>query len=159
MSVIAAIVIGIMMLIDVADVSGRYFFLKPLPGATDMIPLLLVCAGSLGLAHAEVCGSHIAVDFIINRLSRRIQATAKSLGYFIALVAFFLISWQLFLKAAVEASKKEGELGWASEVIGIPFSPFLVIFGIGVGMLCIALLLRLLHSIYPLYQAWTQKIR
>jgi len=144
MTVIAAILLGAMMFLDVADVCGRYFFLKPVLGTHDIMGLLLICVGTWGMAHAEICGAHISVGVLVDRFSPRLRAIIGSLGYFLALSAFFLITWQMFVKGVEEAS---AEMGGKSEILGIPFSPFFIMFGIGVGMFCLVLVLRLVHSI------------
>jgi TRAP-type C4-dicarboxylate transport system permease small subunit len=145
MSVMGALIIGIMMLLDVADVTGRYFFLKPLTGAMDIIAILLVWAGSWGMAYAEATHTVIEVGILVDRLSPRVQAIISSFAYLISLVFFLVISWQLIVKGAKEAVKESGS--WVSVTLGIPFSPFLIIFGIGVGMLSITFVIRLIHSI------------
>jgi TRAP-type C4-dicarboxylate transport system permease small subunit len=144
MTVIAAILLGIMMLFDVADVCGRYFFLKPVPGTQEVIGLLLICVGTWGMARAETRSAHISISVLTDRLPPRIQAIVNVFDYLLALSLFFLMSWQMFSRGVREALT---EMGGKSEILGIPFSPFFMMFGIGVGMLCIALLLRLIHSL------------
>jgi TRAP-type C4-dicarboxylate transport system permease small subunit len=45
MAAVAAITLGIMMMVAVVDVCGRFFFTKPLEGSFELGGILLVTAG------------------------------------------------------------------------------------------------------------------
>jgi TRAP-type C4-dicarboxylate transport system permease small subunit len=149
MAIIAAYVLAIMVLLTAADVSGRYFFNRPIPGAWELIGLLLVCAGTFGLAYCQIKKRHIRVTFLFERLSPRLQAISDSLAYLIGFLAFSIICWQSSLM-----TRKYFLLGpeGTSFDLDIIFWPFWLTLVIGTGMLAIILLLDLLHSLIKVVQ-------
>jgi TRAP-type transport system small permease protein len=142
-SVVSGVVLIVMMLLDVADVIGRYFFLKPIPGTYELIALLLICCGTWGMASAEFSGSHVRVNLLVQALPQRLQKAVDIFGYLILLCSIVIITWQMFARA-VEFSYAGG--GMKSELLGIPYSPFFVIFGVGVGLFSLVILLHLIVS-------------
>ena len=42
MAIVAAVVLGVMMLLTTADVTGRYFFNAPINGTWEIVGLLLI---------------------------------------------------------------------------------------------------------------------
>jgi len=144
MAVVAAIVLSTMMLLTVADVGGRYFFSHPIKGTYELIGLLLICAGTWGMAYCESRRTHIRVGILVDKLSTRIRNIVNALAYLIALGAFSIITWQMAVRAAQYISAGKGGI---SETLGLPFGPFYLIFAIGAGMFCLMLLLHLIKSL------------
>jgi TRAP-type C4-dicarboxylate transport system permease small subunit len=144
MSAVAAIALGLMMLLSAADAGGRYLFSFPIKGAYELIGFLLVCAGTWGMADCEMQGSHVTVNILVDRLPPRVRLIISVVAYIISLVAFSLITWQAF----VRGGRYIGMPGEVSEVLGIPFWPFIMVLGVGFGMLCLALFIRLVQALW-----------
>ena len=143
MAIIAAIGLGAMMLLTVADVSGRYFFNHPINGAWEMIGLLLVCAGTWGLAYCQMEKGHISVTVLLERFPPRVQAIALSVAYLIGLAGFSLICWRTLLLTNRYISQK----GHITDTLHIPYYPFTLMMAIGAGMLALILLVDLVRSV------------
>jgi len=143
MSIIAAVIICLMMVLNITDVAGRYFFNRPLLGAYELISILMIGAGAFGLAFCEFGKRHIKVGAFVDLLPPRVQAFFDVLAYFISLVVYTLISWQMFIRTAAYVARGEGSF---SEELGIPFGPVYMVFAIGLAAFGIVLLLRLIES-------------
>jgi TRAP-type C4-dicarboxylate transport system permease small subunit len=144
LSVIAGFFLILMMTLDVADVAGRYFFLKPVPGTYEVIALLLIIAGTWGMASAEFDESHIRVDLITKRMPVRFQKVLDLFAHLIVIFILVVVTWQMFSigisHLILGTSNKSADLG-------IPFAPFNIIFGIGTGVFLLAILLHLARLI------------
>ena len=143
MAVVAALCLAVMMVLTVADVGGRYFFKTPVSGAWELISLLLVCAGTWGLAYCQMENAHISVTVLLYKFSRRTQAIILSVAYLSGLTAFSAMSW----RAVVLALKYYHEKGHATDILHIPYSPFLLVLALGTGVLALVLLLDLLQTL------------
>ena len=144
MAIIAAIVLAAMMLLTVGDVCGRYFFNRPIPGTWEIIGVLLVCAGTWGLAYCQMLRGHISVTVLLERFSKRGQATIRSIAYLIGLAAFSLLCWRALL-----LSKRFISLsgGLVTDTLEIPLYPFMLMLTIATGVLALVLLIDLVHSL------------
>ena len=144
MGVIAAFVLAFMMLLTVADVIGRYFFNRPIKGTWELVGLLLVCAGTWGLAYCQMEKAHISITIMEGFFSRKVKASMGVLACLIGLGGFSLISWQSFLLA-----KKYFLLPRMDETdtLGLPFSPFILLLSIGTGMMVLMLVVDVIRSI------------
>jgi TRAP-type C4-dicarboxylate transport system permease small subunit len=144
MGVIAAIVLAAMMLLTVADVIGRYFFSRPIKGTWELVGLLLVCAGTWGLAYCQMEKGHISITIMEGFFSRRMQAVMSALACLIGLGGFSLISWQSFLLAKKYFLLPRGD---ETDTLGLPFSPFILLLSIGTGMMALMLIVDFVRSI------------
>ena len=140
-SVVAGVVLVIMMVLDVVDVAGRYFFLHPFPGTYEMVALLLIIGGTWGMANAEFAGGHVRVDILAMRLSSKVQKALDIFSYFILIFILGLMTWQMFGRAGEDFFQGRG---FKTSELGIPHGPFYVFFGIGVGIFCLVAILNLI---------------
>ena len=143
MAFVAAFVLLSMMLLTVADVSGRYFFSRPIDGTWEIIGLLLVCAGTWGLAFCQMGKAHISVTVLLDLFTPRVQAGIRCLAYLIGFTAFSLMCWQAMLLA----HKYFFTRGYITDTLHIPLYPFMLIMVVGTGMLALILLIDLLHAL------------
>jgi TRAP-type C4-dicarboxylate transport system permease small subunit len=142
---IAAFALTGMMLITVADVVGRYFFNKPIRGAYELVGFLLVCAGSWGMGYCQIQRGHIRVDFIMQRLSQKTQAIMTILANLIGFIAFSLLTWRVILLVQYYLSLTKGS---ATDTLGIPIFPFVIMLAMGLGMLALVLFFDLIQSYF-----------
>ena len=144
MSIIAASVLCIMMLLTVADVFGRYFFLSPIKGGWELTGLLLIPAATWGMEQCQINKHHIRVRLCLDRFSPKVQEIFDSIAYLIGLGIFSFLSWQKFLFTLDYILVP---VGGTTEILGMPFFPFTSILAIGAGMMAVILLLDFLHSL------------
>ena len=119
LSVLMALNLLAMMFLTVVDVVGRYFFNRPVPGANEIIELMLAVLvfGTLPLATAR--NEHILIDildFLIKGAAKRIQ---QVLVNFLGALLCGMMGWQLWRRADELASYSD-----VSTFLHIPLPPF-----------------------------------
>jgi TRAP-type C4-dicarboxylate transport system permease small subunit len=145
MALIAAIVLAAMMLLTVGDVVGRYFFDRPIKGTFELVGLLLVCAGTWGLAYCQLQKAHISISIFAERFPRRARAALSSLAYIIGLAGFSIVSWRVFALAFRYLSLSKGNI---TDTLRIPYFPFMLILAISTAVFALVLLADLIHSLF-----------
>lgn len=136
MAAVAAFVLAIMMFLTVMDVIGRYFLSRPVPGAWETIGLLLICAGTWGLGYCQEEKSHIKVTIILEKFPLKVQFCVRGLAYLIGAVGFSLICWRTFLLGV----KYFVEKGHVTDILEIPYYPFVLMLSISCGLLALTLI-------------------
>jgi TRAP-type C4-dicarboxylate transport system permease small subunit len=139
---VAAIVLGGMMLLTVADVVGRYFFNHPIKGTWELIGLLLVCAGTWGLAYCQYQRAHISISIILARFPPRVQAGMRSFTYLVGLFGFSVICWRTVMLAIQYINMAHG----VTDTLELPYAPFMLTLSFGTGLVALTLIVDLIHS-------------
>jgi len=135
-----------MMLLTTTDVIMR-LVATPIPGVYEIVGLLGVVAVSFSLAYTSVEKGHIAVEFLVRKLSPKNPGSRCRGKRFSFLVLFFFICRQCVVYAGV--LKESGEV---SLTIQMPIYPFVYGIAIGCAALCIVLLMELIQSIRRIVQ-------
>ncbi|MFH1647840.1 MAG: TRAP transporter small permease [Chloroflexota bacterium] len=143
-AIVAAMVLAAMMLLTVGDVIGRYFFNSPIKGTWELVGLLLIAAGTWGLAYCQLQRGHISISIILQRFSRRVQAGINSLTYLIGLTAFSIICWRMFLLAHKYFTMPRGNV---TDTLELPYAPFMLALSIGAGLMALILVIDLVKSL------------
>ena len=130
--VAAAAVVG-MMLLTCLDVLLR-FLRHPIPGTYEIVGLLGAVFVSFSLARTSVERGHIAVDFLVQRLPRRLQHVVEAVNAGICALLFTIVCRQCVLYA--QDLKASGEV---SMTLQMPIHPF--VFGIALGSAMLSLVL------------------
>jgi len=141
-------VIGIllMFLANLVDVVGAKLFLWPLPGVTEVISFSQIVAIAPAIAFTLILGRHIRVEFIIDRLPKRLRATITSISSFLSLVLFLLIFWQSYVYG--QSLQKAGEIGSTSH---LPFYPFAYLIAFCCIPVCLVFLTEVLRSLSEVF--------
>lgn len=131
-----------LMLNVVADVIGRFFFNRPLPGTLDLtqfawMPTLV----SLGLGYALLRGEHIRVNLLTSPTGPRTQRVIEIVGMAFTLGTTALLIWFGAEKAASAADFGEKAVGTPWLQIW-PFRWVIVVGLIGLLLQALAQLLR-----------------
>jgi TRAP-type C4-dicarboxylate transport system permease small subunit len=142
MAIIASVFLGGMMLLTLADVVGRYFFNRPILGTWELVGLMLVVAGTWGLAYCQLNRSHIRVDILLNLFPKRFQGVINFISYLVGTAGFSLISWQVFLMA-----KKYFDNHYTTDTLNLPIYPFMFGLTIGTGLIALILLMDTIISL------------
>ena len=134
MAVIAAIVLAVMMILTVADVCGRNFFLKPIEGTVELVGIMLVVAGCLGLGYCQLNEGNIRITIISDRFSQRGQDIIFLFAYIIGAVVTGLIcikggerAWEYIFK----------DFGGTIVRLHLPYWPFMMLLAVGFGWACL----------------------
>jgi TRAP-type C4-dicarboxylate transport system permease small subunit len=138
---IAGVAILGMIIITVSDVSLRLFRM-PINGAYELVSFLGALAISFAIAQTCVEKGHVAVSFVLDRLSTRVKAMVKSLTNLMSFILFFAISWQSLVYG--NELRLSGEL---SPTLQFPFYP--IVYGIcfATWMVCLVIAVDLIGSI------------
>lgn len=141
-AIVAAYALGVMMLLTVADVGGRFLFTKPVSGASEIVGYMLLVAGTWGLAYAQTQKRHIRVTFLMEHFSERKHQIINVLADILGLCAFVLITWQsyvLFLHNWIDRSD--------NYVLNVRVAPFVMLIVVGVALFSIRLFIDVIHDI------------
>jgi len=126
---LAAGAILAMMLITCLDVVLR-LFRHPIPGTYELVGLMGTVGVSFALAYTTLKGGHITVEFLTNRMPKRVRYSVIAAGEFFSAVLFGILAWQSTLYAL--DLKQVGEV---SLTIEVPVYPF--VFSIAFGCLLV----------------------
>lgn len=140
MNGIAACSVFFMMSITCADVILRYFR-HPLTGTFELVGLSGAVAVSFALAQTTLERGHIAVDFIVRKLSENTRKWVERVNDAIMAVLFALISWHSFILALSSKASNEGSM-----TLQVPFYPFIMGISASFGLLFLICLLHFLLS-------------
>ncbi|MFC1846017.1 TRAP transporter small permease [Chloroflexota bacterium] len=141
-SYIAMVLLVLLVLLTVADVILRRFFDVPIAGTFEVTTLILGTVVFFSLAYCAVHGSHIAVDIVVLRFSKRTRAIVGTIIDLLSVGIMGLISWRLFLHAI-----RAQEMGETTAIWEISLYPFVYAAALGSLLLTGVLLIQLLHTI------------
>lgn len=133
----------LIMISVVADVSGRFFFNRPIHGATELSELLLVAMVFFGLAATQQNRQNYAIDMIARHLPARLQTLLDLFGYLFCLAVSVTLAW--FSSRQALDSFARGEAGFG--IVPFPIWPARFILATGLWLLALQFLfdaLRLL---------------
>jgi TRAP-type C4-dicarboxylate transport system permease small subunit len=142
LSVGAGIILIIMMMFDVTDVVSRYFFLKPLKGTWETVALLLVIAGTWGMARSEFEDLHLRVDLITRKFPKILQKVLDLFAHLIASFMLGLIAWNMFF---LGINQMVNGTTMKTAEFGVPYAPFMIFFGIGLLFFFLSILFHLVR--------------
>lgn len=140
---IAAVAVVAMMALTCLDVLLR-LVRHPIPGAYEVVGMLGALFVSFSLARTSVDQGHIAVDFLVQRLPRRVQCAVEAINAGICALLFTVISRQCVLYA--RDLRSSGEV---SMTLQVPLHPFVLGLAVGCAMLSVVL--------YASCAAWSLK--
>jgi TRAP-type C4-dicarboxylate transport system permease small subunit len=129
----AAILLLLMALLTTADVIGRYIFLKPIVGNSEIQQLMMVVIIFLSMGYCTLKARHANADIVISHLSKHMQAILGSITWFLSAAIFGLIAWQV------------AQLGWGemksptrvTMLLLIEQGPFIMIAAFGCLAICL----------------------
>ena len=139
--VLVMIAVVFMMVITVVDVILRKFFLSPILGVTEysqmIMVVILLAAASTGMADG-----HIKVDLLTSRLSPKAQTVCE-------IVTLVLTSGISLLMASsiAWAGIKAIQSGLKFLTIKISQAPFILLYALGMFVMCIAAICLLILAV------------
>lgn len=136
-----------MMLLTCADVLMRYAFSRPIIGTYDLVSLMGAVVVSFAMPYTMLKKGHVAVEFLIQNLSKDTQRIIETFTHLIAVSLFSVLIWQAVILA--------GDMKAAGEVtptLLLPFYPILYCMAVCFFGLCLAILVNLSHI-------WTKRAK
>ena len=131
---------GVMFLI-VANIIMRQIY-RPIAGTVEIVEILGAVLLSMGVAYCAFKKGHIAVGFLVEKLSERKEAVVESVVNFIALIFVGMLAWE-----TVVYGIKMMERGYTTGHLMIPLYPFIILVGFGFFMLAAVLLLEVIKCL------------
>lgn len=126
---VAALCVLPLIFLTGADVAGRLFFDRPLPGAFELSEFLLAACVLLGAAHTQQMRGHVAVGFVLERLPSRLREGVRLFAV-LALLAVTAV-------VVVEGFRQGFSDKAVSDQLRIPLGPFRLLVAVG-GLLLAA---------------------
>jgi TRAP-type C4-dicarboxylate transport system permease small subunit len=124
MTAIGAVILAIMMFLSVADICSRFFFHKPITGTYEVVSLMVVVVGCLGLGYCQLVKGNIMIDIVVRRFNPRGQAVMNIISYLISIGVCAIVTWQVSLRMWDYLHK---QLGGETVTLGIIYWPFMLL--------------------------------
>lgn len=137
---VASVSLLAIMLLTCLDVSMRYFFSRPITGTYDLVSLLGAILASFAMPLTMLQKGHVAVEILIQSLSKGKQLVIETLTHFLGILLFLMLVWQSVVLAL--DMKAAGEV---TPTLLFPFYPILICMAVCFFGLCLAILVNLLH--------------
>jgi len=116
----------------------------PITGAYELVGFFGALVVALPLGFAQITRSHISVDILATRYSKRVQRIMNAISSFLCMIFFILVAWQGTVYAS--AIWKRGE---TSETLRIIYHPFVYVVSLCCLLLALVLLVDFLKSLAP----------
>ena len=131
-----------MMSLITADVIMRGLLAKPILGSYEMVQFFMVILIFFALPYAAVKDSHVTVDVVYNRFSKKGKAVTNTIAMLFSFVMYVLVCWQSVVQGIFIYKSKQTTLA-----LRIPVYGFLFVVACGCALLCLVLLSRFLQSL------------
>lgn len=147
LNALSAAAVMAMMLLTCADIVMR-LLRRPITGTYETVGFMGALCVSFALAQTSVDKGHIAVDFLVQRLSDRAQQIVEVVNSLLCAIFFIVVAWQ----SALYASELRAS-GEVSMTLQTPIYP--IVYGLAAG--CIILSVVLVARIVDIFGAWKGK--
>jgi len=127
-------------LLTTIHVTGRYVFDQPVPGFVELSTLLQITAISMAGPFSMVYGRHIAVGFLLERFSERVQAVVSFITYFLCLIFTCSAAWQTFWRGCSLMRRAQ-----TTEIVHIPIWPFSYLISVCWVLFSVAIVFKLIR--------------
>ena len=143
MAATGAFTLGVMMMVTVIDVFGRFFFSRPLEGAFELVGILLVIAGSWGMGYCQLLKGHVRINILTNYFPEKMQGVIMLAAYAIAISMTATITWKTLQRTYAYYHKT---LGSVTETLSMPYWPFMFALAVGLGWTCIIFIIDFIKT-------------
>lgn len=134
---LACAMVGIILL-NFANVVGRYLFSAPLPAADEIMTFVMVWGVFLGSGVVTLRGAHLNMDLLLGQLPPRARRVADAASVLLALPLLGFVAYQ-----SIDYLETIGAIGLTSMAAGIPMAWVHLAIPIGFGLMMLAGLARL----------------
>ncbi|WP_300457296.1 TRAP transporter small permease [Desulfobacula sp.] len=137
-----------MMFLTCGDIVMRMFS-HPIPGTYEIVGFLGAVIVGFALAQTTIQKSHVAVEILIEKLSKPIRKAFFLVTQFLSLGLFVLITFEIIRYAG--DMKRAGEV---SLTLKIPYFPVLYGIAFSTGVVCLVLFVELLLVVNGKRDPW-----
>ena len=138
-NILASASLFAMIMLTSLDVSMRYFFNRPIAGTYDVVSLMGAVLASFAMPYTMLEKGHVAVEILIERLSRSKQLIIETATHTAGIVLSLVLVWQCIVLAV--DMKAAGEV---TPTLLIPFYPIVYCIAVCFFVLSFAILVNLL---------------
>ena len=110
-------------------------------GAYDVTIVTITVVYSLALAFCESNDGHVYLDMFFDKMPKKVQKVVFCVMYSISLVIFIMVTVGIWQHAMT--LHRNGEV---TSTIHIPFTPFVLLISIGIGLFCVMLVAKILNQ-------------
>lgn len=139
---IGGLFLGIMIFLTCANIFLRLVW-KPISGTFELMGYFGAIVTAFALGYAQIKRTHIAVDILVIRFSKKTQKILNSINYFICMVFFAIVSWQIVKYATTLC--RTGEV---TETLGVIYYPFTYGVALGCALLSLVFFTDFLKSLF-----------
>ena len=130
---IAGAFMAAMILITCANIFLRIVWV-PIKGTFELMGLFGAVATAFVLGYTQLKKAHISVDILVNGFPQRIRTVFDGINYFICMIFFAVLGWQISRLATT--IRQTGEVTETLRIIYYPFT-----YGVALGCFLLALVL------------------
>lgn len=135
----AAMALFGIMLLMLLDVAGRYLYNSPVPGAAEVIELLMGVTVFAALPLVTAANEHIRLDYLSQAVRGRAQALTHALVTTISVGGMGLLAWRIADKALTVA-----RYGDTTPFLRIPMAPIAAFIAVCAAVSALIFLLQAL---------------
>jgi len=146
-NMVASAALVLMMVLSCADIFMRYLFNSPITGTYDLVGLSGAVLASFAMPYTMLKKGHVAVEILIQSLSRGKQLVVESFSHLLGISLFLVLVWQ-----AILLSRDMKAAGEVTPTLLLPFYPIVYCMAICFFGLSLAILVNLLH-------VWTKRAK
>lgn len=139
----SALVMLIIMALVFANIIGRSVFNWPIPGAIELVGLLMIMHVFFPLAKTQETKRHIAVTFVVDRLPIKLKWRAQFIVLVLSFAIFVILAWRLGIEARQSIAAREFIAG----SIDLPWYPSRIVAALGSLFMCCELVLELIEHL------------
>src|SRR4030042_6742077 len=140
--------VGGVSLLTLAGIACANMLLRPLgaplKGAYELGGVLGALTGAFALGYTQISHSHISVDILSTRYSKRTRKITDAISSILCTLFFLLVAWQTIVFG--NAIWKRGE---TSETLRIIYHPFVYVVALCCALLAFTLLVAFLKLLTP----------
>ncbi|MFC1867478.1 TRAP transporter small permease [Thermodesulfobacteriota bacterium] len=137
LGLVSSFALGVMILIIVVNVMGRYLFKRPLTGSIELVELLSVVVVFFAVAYTQLMRVHVTVDVLTMLMPRKVQGILASIMCFLGGLFFLTLALQGTVLGLADVSP----ILRSTAILSVPIAPFEFVMAIGAFLLGIKMLL------------------
>jgi len=142
LTIVSAICIAAMLLVNIIEVIGRKWFNWSLIGYLELTEQLMVFVSILPMAYIAMERGHIRITMVSDRLPAAGRFALEIFGYVLGIIVMVFCTWRAF--AQMQYAMK---IHLSTNTLSIPIWPTNLVIMIGFGLLFFSWLLLLIKKI------------
>ncbi len=139
--ILAGVAILTLMAVATATVVLRIFHF-PFIGGYEIVSFLGAIVIAFALGYTQIRKNNIVVDILTEKFPKKLNRVLDGVNYFITMIFFAIISWQVFLLGMTIWESHE-----VSETLKIIYYPFIFSVSLGLAVLSLTLIVDFLKTI------------